>query len=301
MTNIWIVAEDEKGLATCLAEIGECKPTGIVAIGGDELARAASRIGCTVKWIDKGNVPSETYSESIAELLVASGADVMIGIAQPAVRAAFAKTQGRIGAVLVSNVVSISCDEGAKQVTRGVYDEYTEVDTVRGAVLCLVNPVNIGTQCVQGEADNKRVERVDVEPDAFIDVLETGSIPSSSIEKAERVIGVGSGIRSAEVFSQVEELARVLGAEIGPSMNFAEHTNYMPNQRYIGLSGVRIAPQLYLAIGISGAPQHRVGVRNADTVVVVNKDPKAKFFSHADYGIVGTAEEVVPALIESLL
>ena len=74
----------------------------------------------------------------------------------------------------------------------------------------------------------------------------------------------------------------------------------MPGKRYIGLSGMTIAPKLYMACGINGAYQHLVGVRNAGCTVVINKDAKAKFFDHVDYGIVGSLEEVAPALVRAL-
>lgn len=74
----------------------------------------------------------------------------------------------------------------------------------------------------------------------------------------------------------------------------------MPEERCIGISGVSIAPKLYVALGASGTAQHLAGLRNAGTIVVVNNDPKAKFFDHADYGIVGTVKEVAPAIARAL-
>jgi electron transfer flavoprotein alpha subunit len=114
------------------------------------------------------------------------------------------------------------------------------------------------------------------------------------------VVSVGRGLGSREALSAVEALAAELGAEIGCSMPVADELGWVARERYVGVSGQHISPKLYVALGISGMPQHLFGIRNAQTVVAVNSDPRAPIFNAADYGIVGDLHEVVPALIEAL-
>ena len=96
----------------------------------------------------------------------------------------------------------------------------------------------------------------------------------------------------------VEELAGLMEAEVGCSRPVAEGMNWLPKERYIGVSGAMLKPDLYLALGISGQVQHMVGVNQAKAIVAINKDKAAPIFSQADYGIVGDLYKVLPSLIE---
>ena len=114
------------------------------------------------------------------------------------------------------------------------------------------------------------------------------------------MIGVGRGLKAKEDLSLIEALAAALKAEIACSRPVAEGLNWMGKDRYIGSSGARISPQLYLAVGISGQLQHMVGVTGAETIVAINSDPNAAVFAQTDYGLVGDLYELV-AEITSVL
>ena len=117
--------------------------------------------------------------------------------------------------------------------------------------------------------------------------------------QAERIVAVGRGIKSQENLAVVEKLAKVLGAEIAASRPICDN-GWLPMERQIGSSGQTVAPKLYVALGISGAIQHLVGMKGSRTIVAVNKDADAPIFEVADYGIVGDLFEVVPALTSEL-
>jgi electron transfer flavoprotein alpha subunit len=120
------------------------------------------------------------------------------------------------------------------------------------------------------------------------------------LTKAPIIVGVGRGVGGADKLAPVEALAKALGAEIGASRPVIDN-GWLPRDRQIGSSGQTVAPRLYLAVGISGAIQHLVGMKGSSVIVAINKDPGAPIFTIADYGIVGDLHEVVPALTEAVL
>ena len=114
---------------------------------------------------------------------------------------------------------------------------------------------------------------------------------------AELIVAVGRGIKEKENITMVEELAKALGAELAASRPICDN-GWLPMERQVGSSGQTVSPKAYIAIGISGAIQHLVGMKSAKTIVAINKDANAPIFEVADYGIVGDLFEVVPALTE---
>ncbi len=135
-----------------------------------------------------------------------------------------------------------------------------------------------------------------------ITVLETvmSEFEEVDLNAAQRVIGVGRGLKAKEDLALIEKLAAALKAEIACSRPVAEGLNWMGKDRYIGSSGARISPQIYLAIGISGQLQHMVGVTGAETIVAINSDPNAAVFSQTDYGLVGDLYDLVGEITKAL-
>ena len=119
------------------------------------------------------------------------------------------------------------------------------------------------------------------------------------LTQAERIVAVGRGIKSEAHLAMAQELATVLDAELAASRPICD-AGWLPMDRQIGSSGQTVTPKLYLALGISGAIQHLVGMKGARTIVAVNKDADAPIFEVADYGIVGDLYEIVPALVSAL-
>ena len=117
--------------------------------------------------------------------------------------------------------------------------------------------------------------------------------------QAERIVAVGRGIKSQENIALAEKLAKAMGAEVAASRPICDN-GWLPMERQIGSSGQTVAPKLYVAVGISGAIQHLVGMKGARTIVAINKDADAPIFEVADYGIVGDLFDIVPALIAEL-
>lgn len=120
-----------------------------------------------------------------------------------------------------------------------------------------------------------------------------------SLPDAELVVSAGRGLKGPENWGMIEELAELLGAATACSKPVSD-ADWRPHSEHVGQTGIAISPNLYIAIGISGAIQHLAGVSSSKVIVVINKDPEAPFFKVADYGIVGDAFDVVPKLIEAL-
>jgi electron transfer flavoprotein alpha subunit len=125
------------------------------------------------------------------------------------------------------------------------------------------------------------------------------SAQTVDLASAQLIVSVGRGIKDAENIPLVQELAAALGAELAASRPICDN-GWLPMERQVGSSGQTVSPKLYLAVGISGAIQHLVGMKGSQCVVAINKDPAAPIFEVADYGIVGDLFEVVPALTEAV-
>ena len=123
-----------------------------------------------------------------------------------------------------------------------------------------------------------------------------GEVP---LTEAEIVVSAGRGLKGPENWGIVEELAKSLHAALACSRPVAD-SHWRPHNEHVGQTGIAIAPNLYIAIGISGAIQHLAGVNRSKVIVVINKDPEAPFFKAADYGIVGDAFEIVPKMTEAI-
>jgi electron transfer flavoprotein alpha subunit len=119
------------------------------------------------------------------------------------------------------------------------------------------------------------------------------------LSQAERIVSVGRGIKEQSNIPLAQDLATALGAELAASRPICD-AGWLPMERQVGSSGQTVAPKLYLALGISGAIQHLVGMKGASTIVAINKDPDAPIFEVADFGIVGDLFEIVPAMINAL-
>lgn len=205
-----------------------------------------------------------------------------------------------LGIPLATDSVEITHDGSGFVVTRQIYGGKVE-DRVgfRGAPRAMVTVRPAAFPAEEGTRSGRITELdtdVPPEPDLrrFIEYVEAAA-GEVDITKSEVVIAIGRGIREGENLGMIEELAELLGGVVACSRPVVD-AGWLPKDRQVGSSGRTVKPKLYMAIGISGQFQHVSGMKAAETIVAINKDPKAPIFSAADYGIVGDLFKIVPAL-----
>jgi electron transfer flavoprotein alpha subunit len=217
------------------------------------------------------------------------------------------KLAARLNRAIVTDCIAIKQQGDVTRFTRPMFQGKMHADVVVGGDPPYLVTVQIGAfradQAARG-ASAAPVRRFEL-PEDLGPIRQKPEAPfrearqAVDLSQAERIVAVGRGIKSQENVALAEELARVLGAEVGASRPICD-SGWMPMDRQIGSSGQTVAPKLYLALGVSGAIQHVVGIKGARTIVAINKDPEAPIFEVADYGIVGDLFDVIPALIKEL-
>ncbi len=204
----------------------------------------------------------------------------------------------KLDASLATNVVSTPNANG--EVTRGVFSgkafAQIKLNGSRKVIAITPNSFDITEKTAAAQVSDTAV-RVAA---SSLKVIETktvsGKIP---LTEAELVVSGGRGLKGPENWGLIEDLANTIGAATACSKPVSD-MDWRPHSEHVGQTGITIKPNLYIAVGISGAIQHLAGVSSSKTIVVINKDPEAPFFKAADYGIVGDAFEVLPKLTEAL-
>jgi len=210
---------------------------------------------------------------------------------------------GKLNAGYVSQVISLPEDNDTFTVKRKVFSNkgiaYTQVLTDKKLLRISKNSFGLVENPAEGvvEAFNPQIDLSVYDVYKVVKVEKaTGKV---SLTDADIIVSAGRGLKGPENWGMIEELADVLGAATACSKPVAD-IGWRPHTEHVGQTGKQVAPNLYIAIGISGAIQHLAGVNSSKNMVVINNDPEAPFFKAADYGVVGDAFEVVPKLIEKL-
>ena len=207
---------------------------------------------------------------------------------------------GAWDAPAITNALALPSSFAPLTVRRGAFSskglEDASASGDRAVIGLVPNSVGLGT--VGSNAASVEAVAIDAagKTQSVEQQVATGKIP---LPEAERVVSAGRGMKGPENWNLIESLAQELNAGTACSKPVSD-IGWRPHSEHVGQTGIQINPQLYIAIGISGAIQHLAGVSSSKTIVVINSDPEAPFFKAADYGVVGDAFEVVPKLTEAL-
>src|SRR5215831_5899945 len=243
---------------------------------------------------------AQVFTKVIAQVAQAAGATVIVFSNNVDGKAIAPRLSARLQAGLVTGAVALP-DTGSdfsikKTVFSGKAFATVKINTPIKIIALNPNsyPVTAGTGTATIAPFNASVDAAKVHVKSVNKI--SGEVPLS---EAEIVVSGGRGLKGPENWGIVEDLAHALGAATACSRPVAD-SHWRPHHEHVGQTGIQIAPNLYIAIGISGAIQHLAGVNRSKVIVVINKDPEAPFFKAADYGIVGDAFEVVPKLTDAV-
>ncbi len=269
--------------------------------GADELGKyGASRV-LNIADAALQHFDSQTYATAIADVAKSNGATVVVLSHNSTGKAIAGRLSVRLNAGLVSGVNSLPSGSGsALRVKKSVFSgkaiaEYEVTGQVKilslmgNAVKPELDGSPTSVEAITANTGSSRIRVKEVK-------TQEGIVP---LPEAEIVVSAGRGMKGPENWGIVEDLADTLGATTACSRPVSD-THWRPHHEHVGQTGIAIRPNLYIAIGISGAIQHLAGVNSSKTIVVINKDPEAPFFKAADYGVVGDLFEVVPKLNEAL-
>ena len=237
---------------------------------------------------------------AVSELIVSQKPQLLLCESGSDGRLLAGYTAAKLGVSPLCDVMSLICTADAVETTRLVYGG-SAVKTEQCAFPA-VAIVCAGTFEASDAAAEPQVTQISCSGSCSVELAGTSAVEASTVNlaAAKRVVGVGRGLASADNIPAAEKLAAALGAEIGCTRPVAEEEHWYSKDRYIGVSGVMIKPDFYLAIGISGQIQHMVGVNQTNVICAINKDENAPIIKQADYTLIGDVNAVLPAIIEKL-
>jgi len=245
-------------------------------------------------------IDAQVQARIIADLAASSSATVVVFSNNFSGKAIAPRVAVRLKAGLVSGAVALPDTSNGFVVKKNVFSgkAFAFIALNSPVKVIALNPNSYAVKEGEGTAEISALSATAATPKVKVvsATVASGDVP---LTEAELVVSGGRGLKGPENWGMVEELAKLLGAATACSRPVAD-ADWRPHHEHVGQTGIAIAPNLYIAIGISGAIQHLAGVNRSKVIVVINKDPEAPFFKAADYGIVGDAFEVVPKMIDAV-
>jgi electron transfer flavoprotein alpha subunit len=243
---------------------------------------------------------SQSWTKVIADVAGQTGAKTIIFSNNSSGKALAPRVAVRLKAGLVSGATALPDNSNGFSIRKNVFSGKAFANVTFTSDIKVIS-LNVNAFPISQTGGQAEVVTFNAQVDAPR-IKITGSTKTSgkvALTEADVVVSAGRGLKGPENWGMVEELAETLGAALACSRPVAD-AHWRPHNEHVGQTGVAIAPNLYIAIGISGAIQHLAGVNRSKVIVVINKDAEAPFFKAADYGIVGDAFEVVPRITQAV-
>jgi len=242
---------------------------------------------------------AQVYTKAIAEIATEADATVVVCSHNQSGKAMAPRVSVKLKAGVVTGAISLPDTSNGFVVKKNVFSgkafAFVSIDTPVKVISLIQNSYGVNTAEASAEVVIKSVAATaKIKVTAVHKV--SGEVP---LTEADIVVSGGRGMKGGEHWGILEDLAKTLHAATACSRPVAD-SDWRPHHEHVGQTGIQVSPNLYIAIGISGAIQHLAGVNRSKTIVVINKDAEAPFFKVADYGIVGDAFEVVPKLTEAI-
>ena len=299
----WIIVTDigrVGGMLAAARQLGGRVTAAVV--GPRSLAEAVAAAGPDqVLWYATAEgVPAEAYAAQVAEAAKAAAPRVMLASDAPSGRVLLGVAATSLGAAIIGSVRTLAVEGDSILVSRPTAEgRAIQILEATGALACIFD----GDDVVQTSTQAAAIEEIPLaDPGQALRVVAShaASADSAGLLTAARVVGAGLGIRAKGDLKLIEDLAAAAKAEIACSLPVCDDMRWFDSHRVVGSSHNQIAPALYIAVGISGQPQHMSGVRDAKVVIAINSDPDARIFKNCDYGILGDLYKIVPALTVAL-
>lgn len=307
LPTTFVYAEKTDDLAKLIAfarSLGE--KVNVLFIGDDESTRECVSLGadCVYCFAPQDGVIAEDYATSFAEIIKEAGANALVLLASSKRAKAIAARLGvTLKAGVVSDALSLTVENNTVIATHQIYGGLAHAKAeIRSPYAIATVGGALDVEVITDAPNASVVQGTFVAPAYTLKVLARKPKQGSSVDlgKAHCVVGVGRGFGKADDIALASALAKALQGEVGCSRPIAEGEGWMEHDRYIGVSGVTLGADVYVAVGISGQIQHMVGVDRAKVIVAINKDKNAPIFNMVDYGIVGDLYKVLPALTAKL-
>ena len=278
-------------------------------VAGKDIAGLAPEIakyGAATVYVADEDVLAHYSPEGYAAAVAAAAAKCQPDAVFMAATAMGRDLSGRVAAKLkvgcLADVTGVRFENGTLVATRPVYsgkaNAVAEAGSARPAVVTL-RPNSFGTEEKAGAGAVETLPPVGVTPRAVVEKLETAEGGELDVAEADVIVSGGRGLKAAENFGLIRDLAHTLGAAVGASRAVVD-AGWIDHSHQVGQTGKVVSPVLYVACGISGAIQHLAGMSTSKVIVAVNKDPEAPIFKIADYGVVGDLFQVVPVMTEEI-
>jgi len=276
--------------------IGEFAEGQLSSLGNYGLTTVLHATADTETWL------GQTYASVLAQVAQDKAASIVVLPSSSLTEAIAARLGAKLQASVATNVIGLPDKSSGFVVKKGIFTgkAFAHIDLTQTHKVISVKtnsyPFEVGSGTATVETLSLSIDTTDLP----VTIKETKKSEGKVLlPEAELVVSAGRGLKGPENWGMIDELADMIGAATACSKPVSD-VDWRPHHEHVGQTGIKISPNLYIAVGISGAIQHLAGVSSSKTIVVINTDEEAPFFKAADYGIVGDAFEVIPRLIEAI-
>lgn len=299
MAAVFIYSDKPQLAAELVSFARQSSRESVVLVFSQEEASALAECGADKIYCLQGDSPlPESYAKATAALLQTEKAALFAVGSTARGRDLAARVAGTLDCAMISDITSVEFVGDGIAAARMLYGgAVIQSEQTDGFAV-----ITVPAGKFEAAAGIAPVSNVPAAADSRVTLVERSEIAREGVDLtgAERVVCVGLGMDKADDMQMAAELATTLQAEIACTRGVAEERHWLPADRYIGISGAVVKPQLYLSLGVSGQVQHVYGIRDARIIAAIDASEKAPIFRAADYGIVGDMYEIVPLLIAAL-